>query len=67
MQKLNNQQTYSIYKVSGFSPATPKPLKDIRGFVVADYQEALEKTWIASLVSKYKVTVDKGLLTALYK
>ena len=30
--------------------------------VLADYQDALEKKWVATLRKKYKVTVDKDVL-----
>lgn len=37
----------------------PKPLSDIRGQVIADYQDYLEKEWIKSLKEKYKVEINK--------
>jgi peptidyl-prolyl cis-trans isomerase SurA len=36
----------------------PKPLADIRGQVIADYQEYLEKEWVKSLKEKYSVVVN---------
>jgi peptidyl-prolyl cis-trans isomerase SurA len=35
----------------------PEDYTDVRGLVVADYQEQLEKLWVADLRKKYKVTV----------
>jgi peptidyl-prolyl cis-trans isomerase SurA len=43
----------------------PKEYADARGMVTADYQSYLEKEWIASLKSKYKVTVDEKVLATV--
>ena len=41
---------------------TPKTLKEARGLVTAEYQNFLEKEWIAELRSKYKFTANRELL-----
>ena len=41
---------------------TPKSLKEARGLVTADYQNFLEKEWIAELRNKYKFTANRDLL-----
>ncbi|MCF8461971.1 MAG: peptidylprolyl isomerase [Flavobacteriales bacterium] len=41
---------------------TPKTLKEARGLVTADYQNFLEKEWIAELRGKYKYTANRDLL-----
>lgn len=40
----------------------PKTLKESRGLVTAEYQNHLEKEWIAELRSKYKFSADRQLL-----
>ena len=40
----------------------PENYHDVRDLVLADYQDALEKKWVATLRKKYKVTVDKDVL-----
>ena len=40
---------------------TPKTLNEAKGLVTADYQNYLEKEWLASLRKKYPVTVDKAI------
>jgi peptidyl-prolyl cis-trans isomerase SurA len=45
----------------------PKNMDDVRGLVVSDYQQELEKDWISSLRAKYPVTVDKAVLATVNK
>lgn len=40
----------------------PEEYTDVRGLVVADFQDELEKEWVAELRRKYAVTVDKDVL-----
>jgi peptidyl-prolyl cis-trans isomerase SurA len=42
-------------------------LKEARGYVVADYQDFLEKKWIEELTAKYKVQVTEKSLLDLVK
>ena len=48
-------------------PPTPKSLDEARGYVIADYQDQLEKEWVASLQKKYPVTVNEEVLMSLVK
>lgn len=48
-------------------PVLPKPLEEVRGYVVADYQEKLEKSWIQSLREKYPVHINEAVLKSLVK
>ena len=43
----------------------PKSYMDSKGMVTADYQNYLEKEWIASLKAKYPVTIDKAVLSTV--
>ena len=45
----------------------PETYTDVRGLVVADYQEQLEAGWVATLRKKYPVTVDKSVLATVNK
>lgn len=40
----------------------PEEYADVRGAAVADYQEALERAWVADLHKKYPVKINKGNL-----
>jgi len=42
-----------------------KELDETRGQVTSDYQDYLEKQWISELRNKYKVEVNKELLSRI--
>lgn len=44
-----------------------KTLKDARGYVVADYQDYLEKAWIEELRANYKVNINQAVFDSLVK
>ncbi len=46
---------------------TPEEYTDVRGLVTADYQEYLEKEWIAALRAKYPVKVNQKVLATVRK
>ena len=58
---------YPITAVYGEKLKAPKSYKDVRELVVADYQEELEKKWVADLRKKYSVSVDKAVLETVNK
>ena len=45
----------------------PDSYEDVRGLVTADYQEMLEKQWVAELRRKYPVEVYRGVLETVNK
>lgn len=53
---------YPIDAVYGKKIKAPEDFNDVRGLVVADYQEMLEKEWVAELRRKYEVKVNTDLL-----
>ncbi len=60
-------KTYKFYKIKEVIPAGPKKLSEARGYIVADYQEELEKKWVASLKDTYKVKIKKSVVRSLIK
>ncbi len=59
---VNGNMVVEITKI--LSPQ-PKALKEVRGLVIADYQNALEKKWIAQLKKEYKVTINQSVLNEI--
>jgi len=64
-EKTNEQ--YVIYQVTKVTPPAKKELSECRGFVVAAYQEYLDKQWIAELRKNYSVSVNNEVLQKLVK
>ncbi len=60
---IEPDKDYPFVFVSGkLLKSLPEDYTDVRGLVTADYQEYLEKQWIASLRQKYPVDIDKKVL-----
>lgn len=57
----------SFSKVEKIIPVSNKSLKDARGFVIADYQNYLEKQWIKELQESYKINVNQTVFNSLIK
>lgn len=58
---------YPFDAVYGEMLKAPKSYQDVRDLVVSDYQEELEKNWVADLRKKYPVWVDKQVLSTVNK
>ncbi len=54
-------------KVEKIIRPQPKTLEEARGYIIADYQDQLEKEWVASLQKKYPVKVDEAVFVTLVK
>ena len=58
---------YPISAVYGKKLKRPEHYNDVRGQVVADYQDMLEKAWVYDLRQKYTFTVNKDVLKTVNK
>lgn len=66
VQKLNDSSFQFVWVKRQVGPE-PKSLKEARGYIVADYQEYLEKSWLEDLRKKYPVVVDENVFRSLIK
>jgi peptidyl-prolyl cis-trans isomerase SurA len=48
-------------------PPKHKTLDEARGYVIADYQDYLEKKWVEELTNEYEITVDQKVLSSIVK
>jgi peptidyl-prolyl cis-trans isomerase SurA len=64
---VNQDNSVTIVKIKSIIPATPKSLNEVRGFVISDYQEYLEKAWLEELRKKYPVSIVPGVINTLVK
>jgi peptidyl-prolyl cis-trans isomerase SurA len=60
--KITTDKNVNIVFVKNILKPEPKQLNEVRGLVTSDYQNHLEKEWVADLKSKYKVTVNNEVL-----
>ena len=65
MDRKNKKITFM--KIEKIIEPTPKKLSEARGYVVADYQDFLEKQWLSELKKAYKVQVNKKVFKRLIK
>lgn len=66
-QKADLPDGRGFVSVEKIIPPTPKTMDEARGYIIADYQDQLEKDWVASLQAKYPVKVDNAVLMSLVK
>jgi peptidyl-prolyl cis-trans isomerase SurA len=56
-----------IFQTKNVIPEQNKSFEETKGFVMAGYQEYLEKQWIDRLKQKYPIIVNKEILNSLVK
>lgn len=62
--ETDNSRTFA-YIVKVYRDREPRSFADARGFVINDYQTALEDQWIAELKKKYPVKVNEAVVKTL--
>lgn len=60
--KMERDGRAFLVQVKKVLPPAPKKLNEIKGQVISDYQQYLEKQWIESLRQKYEVQINEPLL-----
>ena len=65
--KVSKLKDYPIDATYGKKISAPQDIDDVRGEVVSDYQNELEKKWIEELREKYPVEIDKEVLATVNK
>ena len=56
-----------IVLIENILPAGQKSFKDAKGLVIADYQNVLQKQWVANLRKQYPVHINQRVLKKLEK
>jgi peptidyl-prolyl cis-trans isomerase SurA len=56
-----------FFKIEKILPVSPKALDESKGYIIADYQDFLEKEWVDSLKKKYPVQITKNIFEGLIK
>ncbi len=59
--------SHNFLKIEKILPKSPKTLKEARGYVVADYQDHLEREWVKELKKTYDVKINDEVFQTLIK
>ncbi len=65
--EIKEMKDYPHISTYGKMIKSPEDYTDVKGLVVADYQDELEKAWVAELRKLYVVEVDKSVLATVNK
>lgn len=65
LHEVQSEGVYYLVEVERLIPAGIKTFAEARASVISDYQDALEKTWVAELRKKYRVKVNKQAVKAV--
>jgi peptidyl-prolyl cis-trans isomerase SurA len=64
----NADGSYTVVKVEEvYNEPTPKTLDECRGYVIAEYQDYLEKQWNKSLHDKYPIKINEEVFKTIGK
>lgn len=58
---------YVLVRMKDVMKPEPKPLNRIKGVVIADYQDELEKEWVAELRKEHPVKINETVLESLFQ
>lgn len=61
------EKSQSFVQIAKIIPGENKTLAEARGYVIADYQDYLEKEWVDQLKKEYPVVVNNDVFMSLIK
>ena len=64
---IKEKNNYIVTKTSDIKPSIFKTFDEAKGQIINDYQNAMEKQWLANLHKKYKVVVNQEVVGKLKK
>ncbi len=63
----NGDNVTTLKRVVEIIPPKAKSLDEARGYVIADFQDFLEKQWVDELTEEFTVTVNQDVLASIIK
>lgn len=63
----SKKKIIEFMKIEKILPPQDKTLDEARGYIIADYQDFLEKQWVEELQKQYKVKVNQKVFDQLIK
>lgn len=67
LSENKRSRSLKFLKIEELLPAADKTLGDARGYVIADYQDQLERQWVEELRSNYEVKINQEVFNSLVK
>lgn len=67
LQVNENSGNFILVYINAAVAPEPKKLNEAKGLITADYQNYLEKNWLASLRNKYKVVLNQEVFNEMIK
>ncbi len=67
VDQSKRDKSYNFFKLEKLLPPGQKTLQEARGYVVADYQDHLEKKWLEMLRKEYKVKLNEKVFNSMVK
>lgn len=67
MIENDRSRSLKFFKVEELIPEGNKSLSEARGYVIADYQDQLEKEWVEELRSSYEVKINQKVFKSLIR
>lgn len=64
-ENKKEMKSYPFYFIEARNITAPEDYADVKGQIVSDYQDYLEKIWVGGLRKKYKVEINKKALQAV--
>ena len=66
LYELEEGDRYILVQVLQTFPASDKKLDEVKGLVISDYQDYLEKQWLKELKAKYPVEIQDRSLNRVF-
>jgi peptidyl-prolyl cis-trans isomerase SurA len=67
VHSVDVNETYYLVEIESLVPPGPKSFEEARAQVISDYQDVLEKSWVAQLKQKYAVKINNKGKKAVIK
>lgn len=67
LEENSRSKSMTFYKLEEILPPVPKTLNEARGYVIADYQDQLEREWVDGLRRKFKTQINQKIFDTLVR
>ena len=67
VEKNERKKQVEFKKIASIQARTLKTMREARGYIVADYQDYLEKQWVNKLRNSYDIKINDEVLNSIIK